>query len=657
MANLATSTAKGTGKFVRFLFWTVLSLISLGAMVVVGVFLYFDPNDYKEEISHYITQKSGLPLEIHGNINMTYFPSLGLSVQNVTMTQPATFGEGNFIEIKSLDFKMPLREIFDKQFIVETLTLKGVQIHLIQKKDGATNWDSASSQVKQKSSSSTQSDKKETLDATHTPSSPRKKLTLALKQFDISDGVITFENREKGEVYTLSELTLKGKESDAAKTYPLHGKFKLKQYNALLKKEFMNGQINIDGKFGLSGNLNAAFNVSADLTLPQNEPGLKDITAKSMVTLKPNKTLLLEDIQVKVGENDIKGNVTIPAGTAPINFTLNLKELNLDKFSGKIPKQSKVSGEAKLVKTQYIQPAPTNKKSNGRVLSGDITIDKLTHERIVLTNVKAKVNKSGDIVKINPLTASLFEGTLKAQITKELNNPAKPTLIQGDVTDIQIQPLLITLKNEKRISGTGSFNFNLMQHNDVNGIVKVGIKNGVIEGLDVKYYLSVAQSLVSKDKTPIEDTKQTKFGELTATLKLHDQMIDNNDLSIIAPDFKANGEGSVWLGSKTIEYKLQAYKVHSDNQTRPDDYPLAIRIKGSLDHPKIQPDVDVYIKKALEQELQKQLGKQLEKNIGKVLGVPSNDQQNSEGAQNNELQQKLEDKLNRGLKKLFKKKE
>ncbi len=66
-----------TSKFLRFLSWSVLTLLSVAIIIPVAAFLYFDPNDYKAQLSTFITEKSGLPLEIHGNINMKYFPWLG----------------------------------------------------------------------------------------------------------------------------------------------------------------------------------------------------------------------------------------------------------------------------------------------------------------------------------------------------------------------------------------------------------------------------------------------------------------------------------------------------------------------------------------------------------------------------------------------------
>ncbi|MGD9591423.1 MAG: AsmA family protein [Candidatus Berkiella sp.] len=659
MINNQKIKRSGMSKFLRFIAWSALTLISIVIIIPVAAFLYFDPNEYKQEISQLITQKSGLPLEIHGTIEMKYFPWLGLSVQNVSMAQPQKFGSGDFVSIASLDFKLPVRELLERQFIIETLTLKGLSINLIQNKDGTSNWETASEQFKQKSNAKPQEKVADNTIDNSPKENPKKKLTFAIKQFDITDGTLSYLDKAQSETFTVNNLQLKGKQGEKENDFPLQGKLNLRQVDNKLKQTLLEGSVNVDGQIHIGENLSALFDTKLAITMPQNKAGFNNIDASLQFDLKPNKTILIDKMHAKIGDNDINGKITIPADKhSPINFHVNIKDLNLDKISASPAPKAENKAKPSASNTQPSMNAaaqPSSKNSSSRALLGDISIDKLTYQKIVLTNVKANISKTNDLVNVNPLRANVFQGTLVTQISKALNNPTSPVTLKGDLNNIQIQPLLVALKDEKRLSGTASVNFNLIQKQDLEGVVKVGIKNGVIDGIDVKYYLSVAQSLVSKNKTPLDDTKQTKFGDLSATLKIHDQMIDNNDLAISAPDFRAKGEGSIWLGSKTIEYKLQAFRIHSDNQEHPNDYPLAIRIKGNFDHPKVEPDVDIYLKKALEQEVKKQLGKQVEKNIGKILGNPTESQ--SGEATDNELQQKIEEKLNKGLKKLFKKKD
>ncbi|HRE32002.1 MAG TPA: AsmA-like C-terminal region-containing protein, partial [Candidatus Berkiella sp.] len=177
--------------------------------------------------------------------------------------------------------------------------------------------------------------------------------------------------------------------------------------------------------------------------------------------------------------------------------------------------------------------------------------------------------------------------------------------------------------------------------------------DGVIEGIDVKYYLNLAQALLKKVDSKETDNKHTPFGSLQATLLFNNNVMDNNDLLIKSNDFTAKGEGSINMNSQTIAYKIQALKTYQDGKEHKNAYPLAIRIKGSLSSPKVEPDYDVYLKKLMQQEMKGELNKQ----IGKLLGAPkeSNAADSSESSPNLEdaAKKKLEDKIEKGLKKLF----
>ncbi|MBS0286581.1 MAG: AsmA family protein [Proteobacteria bacterium] len=632
-----------TNKFLRVLGWTVVSFISIIVIIPVGVFLYFDPNDYKAEISNFITEKSGLPLEINGAIELKLFPWLGFTVSDV---------KGNFVSIEKLDLKIPVKELFHHQLIVETLHLEGLNLNLVKNEDGTTNWENAGKQIKQKANDKNSSANDNTRDV-KTSSNSKKKLSFALAHFDISEGSVTYQDKTQGDVLSITHLQLKGKQGKEKSEFPVEGKFEVSQNGSSLA---LRGAIDFKGSVTFAEKISAIATTKLKLDLPQNPEAFRKVDAELQISLTPNNVINLKDIRLKVGEQLITGKATVPQDSnAPITFALKTNELDLNKLTKQSSSTEAPTKDKSTSKQTAKVPAKTTKSTTSRAITGEVVIDKLITSNIQMTNVRALINKTNNLVNINPLTATLYQGSLTAKISKDLNNSA-PVLIQGDLNNIQIQPLLMSLKNEKRLSGVANINFNLAQNHDINGVVKVAVKNGVLDGIDVKHYLTLAQSLISKDKTPSEDTKKTPFGNLSATLKIHDQMIDNNDLSLTAPDFKASGEGSIYLGSKTIEYKMQAWRVHSDNQVRENDYPLAIRIKGPLDHPKIEPDVDVYLKKGLEQEIKKQLGKQVEKNIGKILGSPSQTEAQP-GDANNELQQKIEDKINKGLNKLFKKKE
>ncbi len=654
--NVTTATK---GSLLRVMLWLVLLIVSIAIIIPIAAFLIFNPNDYKQEVSAFITEKSGLPLEIQGNIEMKYFPHLALNVADVQLPQAPGFGDGEFIKIEQMSFKLPVRELLDRQLIIETLTLKGLQIQLVKNSDGSTNWDYFNQQVKK--STNKKSPSAEDKPDNSTDSKQKKKLTFSLVHFEVKDANFSFDDKEQQEIIQFSSLQIKGERGDEENDFPISGQFDVTQQVGKNKVTSLNGHTDFKGRVNFAKKMKASVDTTMTLALPNNPGPFQKANVAMSILVDADKTISLKDIRLQLGEQNITGTSMIPADpNTPITFKLKMNRLDLDKLITKqsAPENATPSPSEKPVQRTTQTPSASKNKSS-RSVNGDIQIQQVLVKNLTLNNVKASLRKDNNLLKVSSLTADLYQGTLSLVATKDLGNAATATTFQGNLKNIQIQPLLTDLKQEKRLTGLASLDFNLAQNSNINGIVKAHLTNGTIEGIDVKYYLSLASSLFNKEKTVETDTKSTSFGDLTATLNINDDIIYNNDLTIVAPSFKANGDGSINLANKTIEYKMQAYRQYKDNEEHPNAYPLAIRIKGSLNHPKIEPDMDLYLKKGLEKDLKKELNKQIEKNLGKILGNKSDPNQNpQEGTapSTDELQQKLEEKLNKGLNKLFKKK-
>src|SRR3546814_11342781 len=74
--------------------WLKRVLISLVVVVIVaivgiGIFLLtFDPNAYKNKLEEIVYNRSQRPLAIKGDLQLSLFPRIGLSVQVVSLSSP-----------------------------------------------------------------------------------------------------------------------------------------------------------------------------------------------------------------------------------------------------------------------------------------------------------------------------------------------------------------------------------------------------------------------------------------------------------------------------------------------------------------------------------------------------------------------------------------
>jgi len=271
-------------------------------------------------------------------------------------------------------------------------------------------------------------------------------------------------------------------------------------------------------------------------------------------------------------------------------------------------------------------------------LKGNLLIDKLLAHNMALTQVKATLQKNKKGHTFNPITAHFYGGVLHATFMQNK--------IQGKIDHFQLQPLLYDLRKEDRLRADASVQFSLTPTpQSLDGVVHFRLEKGNISGIDLPYYLATANALLKKQVASRADTKQTPFDTLTGTLFMQNNVINNPDLVLLSPDLRANGKGNIDLRHQTIAYQLQAWRQYQDNQPHPNAYPLAIKIKGPLSRPQIEPDMDLYLKMALTREAEKQIKKQIER----VLGTSEEGEEKAE-----KLKNKIEEKLQKKLKKIFK---
>lgn len=630
----------------RTLIWLVGLFLGLCVLAAIALYFFFDPNDFKPQISAFLSEKTGLPLSIEGKIEFTVVPWVGLKAENINLAQAPHFGDGNFIHIKEIDLKIPLRELFelDNHLVFESLLVKGLDVRLVKQIQGQTNLDYYLKDLK-KSEKMIKPEVPEKKTASTSPAKTSKNLTFALDSIEIKDANINFIDHKEKQTWAAKHFSLKSEYSLSELT-PISTKFEL-SLTPFNQPATITGKGSVVGTIALSKPLHT-IDFKTDLTLEIPNSPWKHAKINTTVKGDFEKQLKLQSLNLQSGTTKVSGNVTYPFDTSlPITFALSINELNINQLDAPSKPKAKETAAAPTGKpATSSSSAVATDNSSDRVLQGELSIDKLDLKDFTLQQVRATLRKKDAVVTLTPVTAKLLGGNLTANITHTLGSANAPTKAQGQLNGLALQSLLRALKEPEKISGNANIDFNVTQSgSNLNGIVKCNLTNGVIQGVDVSYYLSVAQSLLKKEVNPLSNQKQTPFKSLSATLMIHDNIIDNNDLMVLGNDFKANAEGSIYLNSQTVEYKLQAYKVYEDGKDHPNVIPLAIRIKGPISNPSVEPDLDVYKKKLLDKEVSKQINKQVKRGLERIL---------SPDAADNDPDQKIEKEITNGLKKIFK---
>ena len=163
-----------------------------------------DPNDYREQISSLVKEKTQRDLNIEGDLKLSVFPWLGVTTGKLSLSQPnhlsADFGGGNMVEVDAANVRLKILPLLksitkDKKDIqIDTIILKQPNIEVFTTAAGLTSLDGLSGE---------QDEPQEDEKAAATAGA-----ALIVQGIDIESGRLVWDDRQSGQRYELRELNV-----------------------------------------------------------------------------------------------------------------------------------------------------------------------------------------------------------------------------------------------------------------------------------------------------------------------------------------------------------------------------------------------------------------------------------------------------------------
>lgn len=181
-------------RYLKYGLLSVGGVALVGAAVVTYIALTFDPNTYKPQIIKAVKDSKQRTLKLDGDIKLHFFPSIGLSLGKVSLSEFQS--ETEFAAIDSASVSLKLFPLLAKQIVVDKVAVSGVKAQLIKYKNGKTNIDDLLS--------------KEAAPATPAPAAQAS----APMQFDIAavqldKTALSYRDDLSGARYSVKDLSLK----------------------------------------------------------------------------------------------------------------------------------------------------------------------------------------------------------------------------------------------------------------------------------------------------------------------------------------------------------------------------------------------------------------------------------------------------------------
>jgi len=180
----------------------VAALLGLLLLSAAAILLLVDPNDYRDDITAAVQNATGRELNIEGDLSLSLFPWLGLSLGETRLSNAAGEGvEKDFARVESVDINVKLLPLLQQRIEMKTLHLRGLRVNLSRTVDGRSNWDDllrpSTDDISQPAKSSAGE------------SEAKPALMLAIGGINIEDAQIVWDDRQTGQRIEIDRFSLR----------------------------------------------------------------------------------------------------------------------------------------------------------------------------------------------------------------------------------------------------------------------------------------------------------------------------------------------------------------------------------------------------------------------------------------------------------------
>jgi AsmA protein len=648
-------------KAVKIFGMVIGGLVALVALGLVAIWLFFDPNDYKDRITAAVRESTGRTLSLPGKLKLSVFPWVAVETGEASLGNPEGFGDEPFLTLKRASLSVKLMPLLRKQIEVGRIEIDGLDLKLRQNAEGKGNWEYWG----EPSEAAAPADGAPT--------------SLDLAGVQIADARIAFEdmvaqkvNLDIGRIAPGAgipvELQMELVSAPQARPMPLSAEFLLtldldkQQYR--LQKLALRGNLQPEGapkaldwqfespaveldlsaqtladtsfgaQFGaakltgkiagsklidapaLSGGFELAELAPRELmaqfgiTPPVTRDGtvLARFGAKGAYAWQ-GSVARMTDLSLTLDESKLGGRFAYDTASSGMDFALTLDRIDLDRYQPP-PTDPNEKTEPIELPVDFLKPLRAK---------GSFTVGQIKVGGANLTDLSAGIDIANEQARFAPLGAKLYGGSYRGDIRIDMR-PAVPRLTMDEhMAGIDIAALMKEYADSERLTGRGNLDVKLAASGrsgdallkTLTGTLGLNLQDGAVEGIDVWYAITQAQSLIQKRQlAAATNSKRTVFETFRATADVVNGVATTKDLNIASQLLQITGSGSTNLVTQSLDYTITTTVL----KTPPDaDAGIAqleraripVKITGTFVDPKIRPDLAGMAKERVKQEVEK----------------------------------------------------
>ncbi len=386
----------------------------------------------------------------------------------------------------------------------------------------------------------------------------------------------------------------------------------------------------LSGSGQLSLNLNAAGPIKNVSAMEFNGNGaLQNATLHTPSLTKPLNvknanirfslnSMTLDNLVASLDQTNASGNLSIRDFASPeIQFALNIDKMDLAALQQIVtpPAAPVKRTESQLVPKVYAgEPTGEPNLMTRATGSGTITVGILKYDQLVLTEVKSKVTLDRGVIRLAPLTSSVYGGQQTGEIILDTRRDPTAVSINMKMQKVDGNKLLSSVSSVRdilygllaantnvRFSAGGTSNF----AQSLNGQLSLDLSDGRLAKVDLLNQLaSIGKFLGAWSSSQQPFTNVTK---LTGTLNLVNGLAQTDDLRAVIPGANLAAKGAANLATNALNMHMTAVLSKDFSQkvggtgiggfmqtalaNNKGELVIPVLVTGTLDQPRFAPDL------------------------------------------------------------------
>jgi len=564
----------------------------LGVLVLILIALPFliPMESYRGPIADAASTAAGRMVSIDGDLRLTIYPELGVSVGAVSLANAAGAREPQMISIDNLVVGVRVLPLLSGRVEVARIVLEQPVIHLEMSADGTPNWEISGNAAPQDQN-----------DAGGGPAIADRINDFGIEELRVNNGLITYFDATTDTSAALEDVDVAlampsmdlPMNMEGALTYNgerLEMDADIALPRALLEAASTAAQIalssnvanaDFDGDIAASGEANGSVNM--------NIPSLRMLSSWSGNPLPPGDNLGALDLQADVAaESDrisfsglrmtldgmtITGDLSLDSSnpTLMLNGGMAIDRLNFNNYltaSGADAAAADAGAGAADAPLQL---------DLLKAVNADLTlvVSTLLFQNMTVEQAAMGARLDNGLLNAELREMSLYGGGGSGTLSIDAREATPSFSHTLNISGTDVQAFLTDFMNIDRVTGTGTFNLDLTtrgstQNEIVNALAGSGnidFQNGALRGVDLVAVASTIENLVNAGGIGALTSEQstTEFTEFGGSFIIQNGIARNDDFLMVNPVVRVVGNGEMNLAAQTLDFYLEPQPLASGN--------------------------------------------------------------------------------------------